>query len=85
MMPHMVMGAWVGGDDRRVRFPKDSRTGQGAHTALPIVGTFINYCSSDPSVPWKKQAFEPPNGFIMPEAPEESQQIKDRIKGRIGW
>jgi penicillin-binding protein 1A len=84
MMPHIVMGAWVGGDDRRVRFPEDSRTGQGAHTALPIVGQFINYATSDPSVPWSYEAFEPPSGFIMPEAPE-NQQLKDDMKDRIGW
>src|SRR5690625_2166796 len=39
MMPHIVMGSWVGGEDRRIRFPTNSpgSIGQGARTALPIV------------------------------------------------
>jgi penicillin-binding protein 1A len=27
MTPHIVMGAWVGGADRRIRFPETSSTG----------------------------------------------------------
>ncbi|MDZ7720887.1 MAG: transglycosylase domain-containing protein [Balneolaceae bacterium] len=41
MMPHIVMGSWVGGEDRRIRFPTDGgySIGQGARTALPNCGT----------------------------------------------
>ena len=88
MMPHVVMGAWVGGEDRRVRFPKDTYIGQGARSALPIVGQFINLCTSDPTVPWSYEGFEPPQGFVMPEDPdagEEEKSVKDKKKGRIGW
>lgn len=87
MMPHIVMGAWVGGEDRKIRFPTDnpSSIGQGARTALPIVGTFINYATSDPETPWSKDAFEPPAGFVPPEAPEEGSGEMDERRGRIGW
>ena len=54
MTPHIVMGAWVGGEDRRIRFPTDLNysIGQGARTALPIVGTFINMVTADQDAYW---------------------------------
>lgn len=87
MMPHIVMGSWVGGEDRRVRFPtnRPGSIGQGARTALPIVGTFINYAREDPEAPWSYDAFEPPPGFIMPEDPEARPVQVDERRGRIGW
>jgi penicillin-binding protein 1A len=90
MMPHVVMGAWVGGKDLKIRFNQElgSRSvGQGARTALPIVGTFINYATADDDAYWKYDPFEPPPGFVMPEDPEKTQNelVKDKDKGRIGW
>lgn len=91
MMPHIVMGAWVGGKDNRVRFnqkiPSSVSIGQGARTALPIVGTFINNVTSDETAYWKYDAFEPPPGFMPPEDPDKQQNelIKDKDKGNIGW
>ena len=89
MTPHIVMGAWVGGEDRRIRFPQDNPNsiGQGARSALPIVGEFINYVTRDPEAFWGYDAFSPPAGFIMPEDPEKnkSEMMKDERKGRIGW
>ncbi len=87
MMPHMVMGSWVGGEDRRVRFPTDNPNsiGQGARTALPIVGTFINYAKEDPETPWSNENFNPPPGFVMPEDPEADNGQNDERRGRIGW
>jgi len=85
MTPHIVMGAWVGGEDRRIRFPTDlpGSIGQGARTALPIVGEFINRVQNDPDAPWGTDAFEQPAGFIMPEAPSGVE--RDPRRGRIGW
>ncbi len=89
MMPHAVMGAWVGGADRRVRFPTDLAysIGQGARSALPIVGRFINLVTSDPEAPWSYEAFDSPPGFIMPVDPEDASDLpmKDKTKGRVGW
>ncbi len=89
MTPHIVMGAWVGGEDRRIRFPTDNPNsiGQGARSALPIVGTFINRVTADPEAYWGYDAFTPPPGFIMPEDPEKGsdEMMKDARKGRIGW
>ncbi len=85
MMPHIVMGSWVGGEDRRIRFPTDNPAsiGQGARTALPIVGQFINNVTDDPEAPWSYDAFEPPAGFTMPEDPATRDQSRERE--RIGW
>ncbi len=89
MTPHIVMGAWVGGEDRRIRFPTDLSysIGQGARTALPIVGTFINMVTADNDAYWGYDAFSPPPGFIMPEDPEEqrNEMLQDNERGRIGW
>ena len=89
MTPHIVMGSWVGGEDRRIRFPTDRAysIGQGARTALPIVGTFINYVSEDPQAYWSYDAFSPPAGFIMPEDPTKNrdEMAGDDKKGTIGW
>jgi len=90
LMPHMVMGSWVGGEDRRVRFPTDINysIGQGARSALPIVGQFINNVTSDESAPWSYEGFQPPPGFVPPEDPNKNEnevQIKDKKKGKIGW
>jgi penicillin-binding protein 1A len=86
MMPHIVMGSWVGGEDRRIRFPTNSPSsiGQGARTALPIVGQFISNATSDPEAPWSTEGFSPPPGFIMPDIPA-SQDNLDTRRGRIGW
>lgn len=46
--PNMVCGAWVGGQSPLVRF-RSTRLGQGAATALPIVGDFLRKCESSQS------------------------------------
>jgi penicillin-binding protein 1A len=88
MTPDIVMGSWVGGEDRRVRFPDNTWIGQGARTALPIVGQFIEYAKADESANWSYASFTPPAGFIMPTDPEANKKstfVKDKDKGRIGW
>lgn len=84
MMPHITMGAWVGGENRMIRFPQDTYIGQGARSALPIVGDFINRVTDDPEAPWSYEPFESPPGFIMPEDPDSAEQ-RDTGTGRIGW
>jgi len=43
----LVTGVWVGDDDRSVHF-KDSETGEGSHTALPIFARFMEKVYADP-------------------------------------
>ncbi|MEX0994457.1 MAG: penicillin-binding transpeptidase domain-containing protein, partial [Balneolaceae bacterium] len=89
MMPHLVMGSWVGGEDRRIRFPTGPgySIGQGARSALPIVGDFIKRVTSDPEAEsiWSYEGFEPPPGFIMPEDPDTGEEVRDERRGRIEW
>lgn len=44
----LVTGVWVGCDERSVHF-RSSGTGEGAHTALPIFGKFMEKVYHDPS------------------------------------
>ncbi len=45
--PALLAGAWVGGENRTVRF-RDITNGQGANTALPIWGLFFQKLAQDP-------------------------------------
>ena len=45
--PTLVAGAWVGNDVRAIHF-RSTSLGQGAHTALPIFGQFMNRMENDP-------------------------------------
>lgn len=84
MMPHIVMGAWVGGENRMIRFPQGTYIGQGARSALPIVGKFINLAKADPKAPWSNESFQQPPGFIMPQDPDSTGE-RETGTGRIGW
>lgn len=84
MMPHIVMGAWVGGENRMIRFPENTYIGQGARSALPIVGKFINLATADPKAPWSYDSFQQPPGFVMPQDPDSTNE-EDIGTGRIGW
>jgi penicillin-binding protein 1A len=46
--PKLVMGAWVGADDPRIRF-KNTTLGQGSNTALPMTAYFLKAINDDPS------------------------------------
>ena len=83
MMPHITMGAWVGGQNRMIRFPQDTYIGQGARSALPIVGKFINLATADSKAPWSYDAFESPPGFVMPQDPDSAKS--ETGTGRISW
>lgn len=45
--PSLVVGTWVGADDPQVRF-RSTALGQGAATALPIVGRFMQQVNASP-------------------------------------
>lgn len=46
--PRLVVGCWVGADDPRLHF-KSTALGQGAATALPVIGRFIQQMNKDQS------------------------------------
>jgi penicillin-binding protein 1A len=88
VMPHIAMGAWVGGDDRRIRFPTNNpnSVGQGARAALPIVGRFIIDNNRFNAANWSRDGFEQPAGFVLDFPDSERQQdIEQRNTRRTGW
>lgn len=46
MSNNLVTGVWVGNDDRSIHF-RTSATGEGAHTALPIFGSYMEKLYKD--------------------------------------
>jgi penicillin-binding protein 1A len=47
VLPRLVIGSWVGADDPRIHF-RSTSLGQGASTALPIVGKMLRQVQRDP-------------------------------------
>lgn len=80
MVPNLVSGVWVGGDDRATHF-RGIINGQGATMALPIWGIFMKKCYADPSLNVSKGDFERPKNLsikvdctkadVVPEGEEE--------------
>ena len=60
--PKLVVGTWVGGDDRQVRF-RSLGLGQGANTALPICGRFLKRAYQDGSYRHLRNARFPEPGM----------------------
>jgi penicillin-binding protein 1A len=57
----LVIGAWVGGDDRSIHF-RTTNLGEGAKTALPLVGSFLEKVYRDKSIGIEPGPFPKP-GF----------------------
>ena len=61
--PQILAGAWVGCDDRYIRFT-DNYFGQGAHASLPIWAYFMEKVSNDPACNLDQNAsFERPSSL----------------------
>lgn len=56
----LVTGVWVGNDERSIHF-KSSSTGEGAHTALPIFGKFMEKLYQDESSGYTYGPFPEPD------------------------
>lgn len=61
--PELVTGAWVGGDDRSIHFR--GKMGEGAKTALPLVGRFLTKVFADPDLPYRPGPFPEPGFKIL--------------------
>ncbi|MFL5730193.1 MAG: penicillin-binding protein 1A [Cytophagaceae bacterium] len=60
VVPRLVAGAWVGGDDRCIHF-RTMDLGQGARMAMPIWGLFMQKIFKDKSLGIKQEAFKKPS------------------------
>jgi len=65
MVPDLVTGVWVGGEDRSVRFPTITY-GQGATLALPIFGMYMKSLYEDVDVEVSDEEFEKPENLTIP-------------------
>jgi penicillin-binding protein 1A len=72
MHPQLVAGAWVGFNDSRVTLRSDY-WGQGAHSALPIVGNFTAQALRSRAIDARAKFLEPQDtGFFS--------QLRDRLR-----
>ncbi|QMW03872.1 penicillin-binding protein 1A [Spirosoma foliorum] len=60
---NLVVGAWVGGDDRSIHF-RSTDLGEGAKTALPLVGRFLEKVYADPKFKNLQGPFPKADGSI---------------------
>jgi penicillin-binding protein 1A len=60
---NLVGGAWVGGDERSIRFENWS-FGQGSRSALPIFGKFLAKVYADPKIGVTKGQFRRPSSGV---------------------
>lgn len=76
----LVTGAWVGGDDRSIHF-RSTRLGEGAKTALPIVGRFLEKAYRDKSIGLDPGPFPPPaveikKNYLCQPSPYELEELE---------
>ena len=64
MVPNLVTGVWVGGEDRATHFPTITY-GQGAAMALPIWGLYMKSCYADETLNVSKGEFERPENLSI--------------------
>lgn len=64
IVPNLVTGVWVGGEDRSIHFP-GIRYGQGATMALPAWGLFMRKCYEDEDLNVSKEEFKKPENLSI--------------------
>ncbi|RAJ94582.1 penicillin-binding protein 1A [Larkinella arboricola] len=80
----LVVGAWVGGDDRSIHF-RTTDLGEGAKTALPLVGRFLEKAYQDKSLKLYQGPFDKPTVKITkdylncPGGYEEEEEDSDTM------
>lgn len=64
MVPNLVTGVWVGGEDRATHFPTVTY-GQGAAMALPIWGVYMKKCYADEELGISTERFKRPSNLSI--------------------
>ncbi|NER13190.1 penicillin-binding protein [Leptobacterium flavescens] len=64
MVPNLVTGVWVGGEDRATHF-KSITYGQGASMSLPIWALYMQKCYADAELGVSKEDFEKPEELTI--------------------
>ncbi|NND76724.1 MAG: penicillin-binding protein [Flavobacteriales bacterium] len=72
LTPELATGVWVGADDRSVHF-ESTGYGQGANTALPIWGYYMNKAYKDKRLNISQKDFEKPPYFYSEDCDETQE------------
>ena len=88
MVPNLVTGVWVGGEDRSIHF-EEIAFGQGATMSLPIWGMFMKKCYEDEELGVSKEDFEEPENLTIEldcskVQPEKSESEENDINNLLG-
>jgi len=78
MHPQLVAGAWVGFNDGRITLRSDY-WGQGAHSALPIVGDVTSQALRAKLIDPRARFEQPPEGFVS----QLSKGLQDWVQGLL--
>ncbi|MGJ8683169.1 MAG: transglycosylase domain-containing protein [Nonlabens sp.] len=80
IVPNLVSGVWVGGEDRSVHFPT-TKYGQGASMALPIWGSYMKAVYADENLEISTGNFNKPNNLSIivdcDDYKESSNELED--------
>ena len=80
MVPNLVTGVWVGGEDRSVHFGSTSY-GQGATMALPIWGLYMKQCYADKKLDISDKEFKEPKDIsIVTDCDDYKQDSDENIE-----
>ena len=82
MHPRLVMGAWVGFNDRRLHF-RSNWWGQGSHTALLLVGDYFRRIAQSEEVNISNTEFPMAPAYAAEAAQQDSSSSSEG--GRVGW
>jgi penicillin-binding protein 1A len=83
MVPNLVAGVWVGGEDRATHFASITY-GQGASMALPIWALFMKSCYADETLKVSKEEFErPENLSIAVDCDKYNEEYKNAKKNPL--
>ncbi|GAA4454888.1 transglycosylase domain-containing protein [Nibrella saemangeumensis] len=86
----LVIGAWVGGDDRSIHF-RSTDLGEGAKTAMPLVGRFLEKVYADakfkelqgpfpkPAIPIIKEYLDCGGGYEEEPVEEDTLEVEDEF------
>ena len=76
MVPNLVTGVWVGGEDRSVHFNRTAY-GQGATMALPIWALYMKQCYADEKLGISDEAFKKPSNIAIVTDCDDYKQDSD--------
>ena len=77
MVPNLVTGVWVGGEERSIHF-KTIKYGQGAAMALPIWGLYMKKNYADEDLEVSDKDFEKPSGMSIELDCDKLQEENDK-------